>query len=71
MQHIFISPVPEEEDINLLLDILTNISHLLIATNSSFNIVVYVLKVRRNTINKLTFLAVTFLIVADSSKAKK
>jgi len=42
--HIFTSPVPEEEDINLLLDILTNISHLLIVTNSAVNIVVYVLK---------------------------
>ena len=55
MQHIFISPVPEEEDINLLLDILTNISHLLIATNSSVNIVVYVLKVRRNFVNKIVY----------------
>ena len=59
MQHIFISPVPEEEDINLLLDILTNISHLLIATNSSVNIVVYVLKVRRYFVNKLIHLFTT------------
>ena len=40
------SSQPEEDpDINLLLDILTNISHLLIVTNSSVNIIVYALKV--------------------------
>ena len=38
--------VDGDPDINLLLDILTNISHLLIVTNSSVNIIVYVLKVK-------------------------
>jgi len=37
-------PVEVDPHINLLLDILTNISHLLIVTNSSVNIIVYALK---------------------------
>jgi len=43
---IFMSASPVEEDpkVILLLDILTNISHLLIVTNSSVNIIVYALK---------------------------
>ena len=48
-QAIFTSssqPVEDDPDINLLLDILTNISHLLIVTNSSVNIIVYALKVK-------------------------
>ena len=44
---MFISPDPEDPGLDLLLDILTNISHLLIVTNSSVNIVVYVLKVTK------------------------
>ena len=47
MQELFPSLLPFKEDplVNQVLDIVANMSHLLIVTNSAINIVVYALKV--------------------------
>ena len=61
-------PLNDDPDINLLLDILTNISHLLIVTNSVVNIIIYALKARVFTLKiylnvKLSIMFVLFIRV--------
>ena len=41
----FLSWLKREPEVNLIVDIIANISHILIVTNSAVNIIVYALKV--------------------------